>query len=449
MTTQRQADFLAAAYASGITSPRELANLMAQVTQESGGLTQLEEGFRYPNGLQTVPVRVARESADGPAAHRAAMNGNPEPLAELMYRGRMGNDQPGDGYKYRGRGYIQITGHDNYQAVGDALGMDLVNHPELAATPEGATRTTLKFWQDNMPADAREDVRRATHVINKGDVGLVDRERHFAAWEAKLTPEIMAGLARGEMLLAVGREVAQTHGHDGHALREGDHGAPVVAVQTQLSALGYLRDAEGQPAAADGHFGPRTASAVNAFQRDHGLQADSVVGSATRQAIQDAQTQSKEHALETRAQGPGDSKAAVCPLLNEAAHPDHGLFRQAQSHVYGLDAKLGRTPDVYSDNLAGMLTVHARADGLERIDQIALSTDGHRLWAVQTPPGRSDHLFDLRTSVPTDAAKTPITESSAQWPQAMEQYQIQQQARQMVQSIVVEQVEQQAPAPTR
>lgn len=69
---------------------------------------------------------------------------------------------------------------------------------------EGATRTALKFWQDNLPADAREDVRRATHVINKGDVGLHEREQHFAQWGAKLTPEVMAGLARGEMLLPIG-----------------------------------------------------------------------------------------------------------------------------------------------------------------------------------------------------------------------------------------------------
>jgi putative chitinase len=422
MTTQRQADFIAAAYASGITSPRELANLMAQVSQESGGLTQVEEGFRYPGGLQDVPVKAARQNPEGPSAHQEAMNGNPKPLAELMYSGRMGNDQPGDGYKYRGRGYIQITGHDNYEAVGKALGMDLVNHPELAATPEGATKTALKFWGDNMPADAREDVKRATHVINKGDVGLREREQHFAAWEARLTPEVMAGLARGEMLLPISQSAAHgphTSGHGAGILRQGDHGKAVTALQTQLGDLGYLRDAQGQSDWADGQFGPRTAAAVQVFQRDHHLHDDAVVGPATQQAIQ---AQAQDH-------GPPQAGTAA-QLMNDPAHPDHTLFRQAQSQVHQLDAQLGRTPDVHSDNLAGMLTVNARTDGLQRIDQVALSTDGQRLWAVQTPPGRNDHLFDLRTSVPTDAVNTSLEQSSVQWPQAMQQYQTLQQTQQ-------------------
>jgi len=71
MTTQRDADLLVAAHAPA-PRLRKLANLMAQVTQESGGVIHLWEGFRYPRGLDTVPVRSARESPDGPAAHRAA-----------------------------------------------------------------------------------------------------------------------------------------------------------------------------------------------------------------------------------------------------------------------------------------------------------------------------------------------------------------------------------------
>ncbi|WP_369929867.1 hypothetical protein [Xanthomonas sp. NCPPB 2632] len=124
MTTQREADFLAAAYASGITSPKELANLMGQVSHESGGLTRMEESFRYPGGLKDVPVASARNSPDGESAHQAALDGDPKPLAELMYGGKMGN-APGEGYTYRGRGYIQLTGHDNYEAMGNALGLNL------------------------------------------------------------------------------------------------------------------------------------------------------------------------------------------------------------------------------------------------------------------------------------------------------------------------------------
>lgn len=195
MTTQRQADFIAAAYASGITSPKELANLMAQVSQESGGLTQVEEGFRYSGGLSTVPVRSARDSPDGPAAYREAMHGNPKPLAELMYGGKMGNDEPGDGY-------------------------------------------------------------------------------------------------------------------------------------------------------------------------------------------------------------------------------------------------------VYSDNLSGALVVRARENGLQRIDQVALSSDGQQLWAVQTPSGRDDHLFDLRTSLSTNTATTSLEQSSAQWPDAMQKFEMSQQAQQ---TLTPEQATQQAP----
>lgn len=439
MTTQREADLLAAAYAAGMTSPKELANFMAQVTHESGGLTHLEEGFRYPGGLSTVPVRSARESPDGPAAHQAAMNGDPKPLAELMYGGKE-NNGPGEGYLYRGRGYIQLTGHRNYEVMGKALGLDLVHHPELAAEPEVAARIAIKFWELNIPDTAKEDVAKATHVINRGDQGLADRQERAGSWEAKLTPDVMAGLARGEVTLPIAAE--HGHGHRppaGGALRQGSEGEAVRALQTQLGELGYLKDAQGHPAVPDGHFGPQTAAALRAFQHDHGLQADAVAGPATQHALQGAQ-----HPVVTQPNATGAPPLAGPVLLSDPAHPDNALYCQARSHVHQLDASLGRTPDGLSDNLAGVATVQARRDGLERIDQVALSTDGQRLWAVQTPPGRSDHLFDLRSSVPTEAVHTPLAQSSAQWPQAMEQFQSQQQAHQASQAQAME-MGQQAP----
>lgn len=117
--------------------------------------------------------------------------------------------------------------------------------------------------------------------------------------------------------------------------------------------------------------------------------------------------------------------------LDDASHPDHALFQQARGHVHALDSQLGRAPDQLSDNLAAAVTVSARADGLTGIDQIALSDDGSRLWAVQTPQGRQDHLFDLRTSVPTQVAHQSIEQSSVQWPQAMQRFQEAQQQGQV------------------
>jgi hypothetical protein len=152
------------------------------------------------------------------------------------------------------------------------------------------------------------------------------------------------------------------------------------------------------------------------------------------------------HAFDHTADGPHQYQhVPVTPQrLDDPTHPDHAFFQQARGHVVALDQSLGRTPDVHTDQLASAAVVQARADGLQRIDQIALSTDGQRLWAVQTPPGRTDHLFDLRTSVPTAEAMTPMDQSGAQWPQAMqqfEQHQTQQQQQAQAQQLNTQQAQ--------
>jgi putative chitinase len=277
-------------------------------------------------------------------------------------------------------------------------------------------------------------------VINKGDKGLADREQRAAAWEAKLTPVVMAGLARGEMALSIASERA--HGHHAPAngaLRQGSEGAMVRALQIQLGELGYLTNARGEPSTPDGHFGPRTAAALKAFQQDHGLRTDAVGGPVTRQALQTAR--------HSKLNQPGLTEVpplAGAVLLNDPAHPDNALYCQARAHVHQLDAQLGRTPDDYSDNLAGAVAVQARTDGLQRIDQVTLSTDSRRLWAIQTPHC-TDRLFDLRTSVPTEAIHTQIAQSSAQWPQAMVQFQSRQRAQQAIHSEAMHQSQVQGP----
>ena len=192
MTTERELELLRTAAAAGVTDRTELANLMGQVGHESGGLTRLEESFRYTRGAEQVSgvVRSAmREGRDAlEAARLEALEGRPQALAELMYGGRMGNDQLGDGYLYRGRGYMQLTGRENYRAAGEALGLDLERSPQLAAEPENAARIAVWYWQTRVPVEARDNAREAGAAINGRDPpnGLADRERRVELWERTL-----------------------------------------------------------------------------------------------------------------------------------------------------------------------------------------------------------------------------------------------------------------------
>lgn len=104
--------------------------------------------------------------------------------AQARYEGRadLGNTQQGDGFKFRGRGLIQITGRANYAECGEALGLDLISHPELLEQPEWATKSAAWFWSTrglNTLADAG-DFERITRRINGGLNGLADR---LALWE--------------------------------------------------------------------------------------------------------------------------------------------------------------------------------------------------------------------------------------------------------------------------
>jgi hypothetical protein len=135
--------------------------------------------------------------------------------------------------------------------------------------------------------------------------------------------------------------------------------------------------------------------------------------------------------------------------LDDPNHADHALFQQARGHVVALDQSLGRTPDQHTDQISSALAVKARADGLHRIDQIALSPDRDRLLAMQIPRGPTDPLFDLRTSVPTAEANTPMEHSAAKWPEAMQQFrQAQQQLQAMSQHVTQNQAQAQGPAMT-
>lgn len=401
MAMDRETGLLQVAKDAGIASREELANFMAQVSHESSGLSRLEEGFRYTRGTWQIPVKSAmREGAETlESARLEALQGKPGKLAELMYGGRMGNDGPGDGYRYRGRGYIQLTGKDNYEQAGTALGLDLVKHPELAANPENAARIATWYWQQNVPEAAREDVRKATQAINGGLNGLADREARYAKWYAALTPELMEMLSAGKPGSPAVSVAHSSHETTfGGLVRQGERGAGVRILQDALNRLGYP-DAQGRALSPDGDFGDRTLQALLAFQHANGLKADGIAGPRTMEALQ---------------------RAELAPLLSNPNHPQHALYQQSYEQLRRLDpALLGFSGDRDYRNAAGTLAFEASVSGFARIDRIVPGGNGTGLIAVQ---GRIDDPAHSRVYVDmAQAAARPLQQSTWQIEQDVRQ----------------------------
>ena len=284
MITEREAQLLLDATATGMHSPNELANFMAQVAHESNGLSELNERFLYTKGISQITSKVRSALREGSEALELArveaLNGRPEQLAELMYGERMGNDQPGDAFKYHGRGYLQLTGKAQYREAGEALGIDFMTHPELAADPKYAGKIAIWYWNKNVHSKAAEDVQRATLIINGGENGLADRAERFESWRAVLTQDRVERLAKGDVDMSMDPRSQLRHDK---SIQE----AVALSLQTSLNALGYT-DAQGRTLEIDGRYGNRTRYAVEAFQRDHGLSVDGVPGPKTWSALHDA-----------------------------------------------------------------------------------------------------------------------------------------------------------------
>ena len=157
----------------GIVTRLRIAAFIAQVGHESGQLTRLVENLNYSaEGLmKTWPSRFDLVRATAAAR-------KPEQIANIVYAGRMGNTEPGDGWKYRGRGLFQVTGKANYAACGDALGLDLLSKPELLELPQHAAMSAAWFWSMkdlNTLAD-KGDFVKITRRINGGLNGQADRQ---------------------------------------------------------------------------------------------------------------------------------------------------------------------------------------------------------------------------------------------------------------------------------
>lgn len=166
---------------------RDLPNFLAQVLHESGMLQRLEEGLSYSAErlTQVWPRRFPSIASAQPYAR------NPRALANRVYGGRMGNTAPDEGWRYRGRGLIQITGRNNYALAQELTGLPLLDVPELLCEPEPALMASAAWWERSVPDAALGDVRRVTRYVNGGDNGLAHRQQLTAraidalqSWEA-------------------------------------------------------------------------------------------------------------------------------------------------------------------------------------------------------------------------------------------------------------------------
>jgi len=165
-----------------IDTPQRVAAFLAQTAHESGGYTALHENLNY-RAVTLRKVFPKYFSNDAIAEQYASQPNKAELIANRVYASRMGNgdEASGDGYRYCGRGLIQLTGKSNYQAFADSLEMAVEDVPEFLATFEGAIQSACWFWEANnlnQYADTG-DILTMTKRINGGTIGLEDRTKHY------------------------------------------------------------------------------------------------------------------------------------------------------------------------------------------------------------------------------------------------------------------------------
>ena len=241
-----------------IDTALRVAAFYAQCAHESGEFTTTSENLNYSaDGLNKIFakyfVNAGRDA--GPYARQ------PEKIANVVYANRMGNGDiaSGDGWKYRGRGLIQTTGHDNYSAFAKSMGMTIDQAIAYIETKDGAVESACWFWTKNNLNNLADtsNLTAMTKVINGGNNGLSDRVEHYNR---------ILGILNGKVVETAPQTSSVT-------LKVGSTGQDVMRLQT---ALGLK---------ADGNFGPATKDAVMKFQLKNGLTADGVAGPTTLSKI--------------------------------------------------------------------------------------------------------------------------------------------------------------------
>ena len=172
----------------GITTPLRLAHFLSQCGHESGGFRAVTENLNYSaDGLKKIFPKYFPGNINESYAR------NPQKIANRVYSSRMGNgnEASGEGFKFRGRGYIQLTGKSNYLAFDKTVDDDIIANPDLVATKYPLASAAFFFQKNNLwsicdQGATDQVVTLVTKRVNGGTIGLSDRIKHFKEYWALL-----------------------------------------------------------------------------------------------------------------------------------------------------------------------------------------------------------------------------------------------------------------------
>jgi putative chitinase len=239
-----------------INTPNRIAGFFAQTGHESMNFSVLSENLSYrAETLEKLFSKYFSKSGRNAADYAK----QPEKIANVIYASRMGNGDTasGDGYRFRGRGVVQLTGRDNYTAFGKSIGMTAEQVIEYVTTKKGALESACWYWASrkiNIACD-EGDIVKMSKLVNGGTIGLEDRRKHYEQALAVLGGAVPAPITNAEAIPGV--------------LKKGSTGEAVKRMQAELGLE------------ADGSFGPATETAVKKWQAANGLAADGIVGPKT------------------------------------------------------------------------------------------------------------------------------------------------------------------------
>ena len=247
-----------------ITTERRVAGFLAQCAHESNNFKVLKENLNYSaDGLKRIFPKYFKNVDPNDYARQ------PEKIANRVYANRMsnGDEDSGDGWRYRGRGVIQLTGCDNYTRFAKDMGMSLDEVVDYLETIEGAIMSAAWYWNSRKINSAAEDndIVKMTKLVNGGTIGLEDRKKHYAhileilgtEYEESDDEEVEEEEADSEKI------------NINQIIKRGSRGPTVAALQ---EALGID---------ADGVFGGGTEKALKIWQTNNDLTADGIAGPKT------------------------------------------------------------------------------------------------------------------------------------------------------------------------